>query len=123
MLHYMGVLASMSGRVQITNYGKTHQRRPLVHLTISSAQNLADLDQILAANRELADPSTSDARAAEIMESNPAIAWLSYNVHGNEALGDGDRDPGGVHDGRVDQRRGGVDPGQAGAGHRPLPEP
>lgn len=85
MLSYLSTIASMSGRVELTSYGKTHQGRPLVYLTISSPRNLADLDDILAANRELADPDISDARVREIIDTNPAIMWLSYNVHGNEA--------------------------------------
>ena len=85
VLDYLGMLASASDRVEMEAYGLTHERRALVYLTISSPENLGRLDEILAANLELADPGTSDARAEEIIDSNPAVVWLSYNVHGNEA--------------------------------------
>jgi hypothetical protein len=86
LLQYLTTLAASSERVRIEQYGWTHQRRPLVKVTISSPANLARLDEILAANLELTDPrETSSARAREIAANNPAIAWFSFNVHGNEA--------------------------------------
>lgn len=86
LLAYLTKLAESSDRVRIEQYGWTHQRRPLVKLTISSPANLARLDEIMATNLELTDPrSTSAERAGEIAENNPAIAWFSFNVHGNEA--------------------------------------
>lgn len=85
MVRAIETVAEASPRVEFSTYGTTHQRRPLVQLTISSPENLANLDDILAANRELADPSTSEARAREIVENNPAVVWFSFGVHGNEA--------------------------------------
>lgn len=83
---YARALAAASDRAIYTEYGRTHQRRELGILTISSPKNLVRLDAILEANRQLADPaSISAARAAEIARSNPAVVWLSFNVHGNEA--------------------------------------
>lgn len=83
---YVRALATASDHVIASEYGRTHQDRPLMTLTISSRENLARLDEILAANRELTDPrATSDRRAREIIENNPAIVWLSFSVHGNEA--------------------------------------
>lgn len=83
---YMRALADASDRASLVEYGRTHQRRPLYALTITSPANLARLEEILERNRALADPrNTSDARASRIIEDNPAIVWLSYNVHGNEA--------------------------------------
>jgi hypothetical protein len=72
--------------VSLTQYGTSYQRRPLIALTITSEANHANLSEILENNRALAEPEeTSDAEARRIMESNPAIVWLSFNVHGNEA--------------------------------------
>jgi len=83
---YLEAVASASDRVKLRMYGLTNERRELMTLVVSSPKNLARLDDILARNRELADPrGTSAARAKEIISSNPAIVWFSYNVHGNEA--------------------------------------
>lgn len=86
MLAYLRELERTSDRVRMHEYGRSHEDRPLVHLVISSPDNLARLDDILAANRRLADPRDDDAAAIEAMlDSNPVVVWLSYNVHGNEA--------------------------------------
>ncbi len=83
---YLTALADASDRVLFEQYGATHERRPLHTLTISSPANLARLDEILARNLALADPrNTSDADARNTFENNPAVVWLSFNVHGNEA--------------------------------------
>lgn len=84
MLDYMEYLASVSDRVRVREYGRTHQDRPLVIVTVSSEENIGDLESIKEANRALADPSTGASRVESIVEENPAIVWLSYNVHGNE---------------------------------------
>lgn len=83
---YCKALADASDRVTIQEYGRTHARRPLIALTITSQANHARLNDTLARNLELTDPrATSEERANEIARANPAIVWLSYNVHGNEA--------------------------------------
>jgi hypothetical protein len=85
LVGYFQALAAASDRVTVERYGTSHQGRPLIAVTITSPRNHDDLDNILARNRELTDPRrTSPDRALDIATSNPAIAWLSYNVHGNE---------------------------------------
>jgi hypothetical protein len=84
-VRYLEHLAEASPRVVADRYGQSHQRRPLLLLTISAPEHLDRLDEILAANRELADPATPETRAAEIIDTNPMLVWFSYNVHGNEA--------------------------------------
>lgn len=78
-------IAAASPRVSLREYGRTHQRRPLLLATVASPENHRRLDEILAANLRLADPSTPDAEARRIIETNPVIIWLSFGVHGNEA--------------------------------------
>jgi len=86
VLDYLEAVASRSDRVTFHDYGRTHERRRLVYQVITSPENHARLDEILARNRELADPRfADDARIRETIESSPVIVWLSYNVHGNEA--------------------------------------
>lgn len=83
---YARALAAASDRAIYTPYGRTNQRRELGILTISSPGNLARLDEILETNRALTRPGeTDDAAVAKAAESNPAVMWLSFNVHGNEA--------------------------------------
>lgn len=85
VLDYFRALASASERVRLVEYGKTHEGRTLVYAVISSAENLARLEEIRENNLKLADTkSVSDAEAEQIVASNPAVHWMSYNVHGNE---------------------------------------
>ncbi|HEX7049770.1 MAG TPA: M14 family metallopeptidase [Longimicrobiales bacterium] len=85
VVRYMEALDAASPRVEVRHYGETVEGRPLLQVVIAREDNLARLDEILARNRELADPSTSQARAEAIAAQNPAIAYFSYGVHGNES--------------------------------------
>ncbi len=79
---YMYRLAESSERVRIEVTGRTHERRPLLLLTISSPDNLARLEEIRRAHLALSDPSITPDTAAM-----PVVVNLGYSVHGNEASG------------------------------------
>jgi len=83
-LRYLERLAATSPRVRLERYGESHQRRPLHLVTISAPANLERLDEILEANRRLARRDLPEAERRRIEAENPAIAWFSYTVHGNE---------------------------------------
>lgn len=85
VVEYCRRVAAASDRVMMAPYGSTHEGRTLHYLTISSPDNLERIEEILQRNRALTDPETSDAQARRIIADNPAVVWLSYNVHGNEA--------------------------------------
>src|SRR5438876_931717 len=73
-------------RVQLFPYGETYEGRTLYLAVFSSRENLDRLDEIKSSIRKLSDPRTvTDAEAERIIATMPAIAWLSYGVHGNEA--------------------------------------
>lgn len=85
-VEYLKAVADASDRVMLVEYGRSYEQRPLYLAIITSPANHARLDDIKAANLQLAQGSNlSDADAAAIIGSNPAVSWLSYNVHGNEA--------------------------------------
>ncbi|MDE2996311.1 MAG: M14 family zinc carboxypeptidase, partial [Bacteroidota bacterium] len=84
VVRYLHALADASDRVVLEEYGRTYEGRPLYVLTVTSPENHARLDEIREANLKLADPATTAAEAASIVENNPVVTWLSYNVHGNE---------------------------------------
>jgi hypothetical protein len=58
-------------------------------VAISSPANLARLDEIKAANARWADGRThlSDRVLGRLIEDQPIVVWLSYNIHGDEAVG------------------------------------
>ena len=75
-----------SDRVRVQRYGMSEERRPLYLIIISSPKNLARLDAVRAAMAKLHDPrTTSDAEAAEIAASMPAVAWMNHANDGNES--------------------------------------
>ncbi len=87
VVKYLDALAAAApDRMKIVRYGTTYEGRALRFAVLGSTYNLARLDTIKADSRKLADPrSTTGAEAAELARTMPAIAWLSYGVHGNEA--------------------------------------
>ena len=86
---YLEALAKTSPRISWSSYGKTAERRPLLLAAVTSAQNRARLEEIRAGLAQLGDPrSLTEEQAREkIAEKFPAVVWLSFNVHGNEASG------------------------------------
>ena len=77
---YLTKLAETSDRASIYEYGKTHEGRKLVILTISSPENLSNIDQIKEQHLAFTDPSKAVSNYAAV----PIFINLAYNVHGNE---------------------------------------
>lgn len=88
IVSYFEILAGVSPRARLSDYGRTHEGRRLVVLTVSSPRNLERLDAVRAAIRTLGDPRGLSARRRdELARDTPAVAWLSFNVHGGELSG------------------------------------
>ncbi len=84
---YLEAVDEASGRVTMRSYGESNEGRELMLLTISTPQNLARLEQVKRDMGRLADPrGVEGAELDRIVQQSPAIAWLSYNVHGNESV-------------------------------------
>ena len=82
LLRYVEYVAAHSGsRMRVQPYGSTYENRPLEVVQIGTPENLARLDDIRQNNLRLAGLQTGTARL-----DAPAVVWLSYNVHGNEAV-------------------------------------
>ncbi len=77
---YLEKLAEMSDRALITRYGKTHEGRELVILTITSTNNLNNLESIRERHLSFVDPKATKPSVADL----PVFINLAYNVHGNE---------------------------------------
>jgi hypothetical protein len=86
VVRYLEALAAaVPAMARLQEYGTTPERRQLVQLIVARPDRMARLDEILAANRLLADPATPAARARDIAATNPAVVFFSYGVHGNES--------------------------------------
>ncbi len=75
--YYQYLAKAAADRVQLMEYGKTNERRPLLLAFVSSAANIQNLEAIRTSHME----STKGSG-----EASKAIVWLSYNVHGNESV-------------------------------------
>ena len=76
---------SAPDRSRLVRYGETIEKRGLYYLAITGPKNLARIDEIREANLRVADPrKTTAEQARAIAESNPAIIWMAYGVHGDE---------------------------------------
>ncbi|HEX2253110.1 MAG TPA: M14 metallopeptidase family protein [Thermoanaerobaculia bacterium] len=87
LVAYMRRLAETSERVRLEVQGQSHEGRPLVLLTISSPANLARLGDIRRAHRALSEPPFDDRSQAPSLAGQPAVVWLGYSIHGDEASG------------------------------------
>lgn len=72
LVQYMQALAQASDRVGIKTIGYTHEQRPLLQLSISSAKNHQDIENL---------------RQAHLDGNGPLVVMLAYSVHGNEPSG------------------------------------
>ena len=80
--YFQHVAASVSKMVKLQQYGETNEGRPLMVAFVSSNENIDNLENIRKNNLRLANQNPDKAAPTE---NTPAIVWLSYNVHGNEA--------------------------------------
>lgn len=88
MEQYINALVKTSSQIKVETIGKTYEGRNLYYVILSSAENMARLEELRQANLKLADPrliSTNEAK--QIIETNPVFVGLSYSVHGNEHSG------------------------------------
>ncbi len=85
VFRYASRLATASPRVALIRYGETPEGRPLILLAISREDRADRLEEIRASISELGRPELPAARAAEMAREVPAVVWLGYGVHGDEA--------------------------------------
>lgn len=77
---YFYKLAEISDKATIEVYGKTHENRKLVMLTISTKENLSNLSDLKEKHLQFVNPDLNPKNYNEV----PVFIQLGYNVHGNE---------------------------------------
>ncbi|MGB5698442.1 M14 family metallopeptidase [Muriicola sp.] len=77
---YFKKLAEVSERVTFYEYGKTHEGRILSMLTVTTPENLNNLEALKAEHLAFTDPQRTPSNYDEV----PVFINLAYNVHGNE---------------------------------------
>lgn len=77
---YLQKLADVSDRASIEVYGHSHEKRKLVMFTVSTPENLNNLEAIKNEHLKFVDPNQSPTNYDEL----PIFVQLGYSVHGNE---------------------------------------
>lgn len=88
LVNYMQILAQKSDRINIEVIGYSHENRPLLLLSIAAPNKLKNIDTIR--KNHLARLSNKDSRQGKNQQQDkdtPAVVWMGYSVHGNEASG------------------------------------
>ncbi|MEM0927977.1 MAG: M14 family zinc carboxypeptidase [Pseudomonadota bacterium] len=78
LVSYMELLAEQSDRITVEEIGQTHERRPILLLTVTSPENHDDIEDIREAHLASLEGEPLDDDA-------PAIIWINYGVHGAES--------------------------------------
>ena len=84
--HYLKALEKAHpDKLSLFRYGESWQGRPLHYAVVSSANNMARLQQLKASYKRFADPRlVNKSQLKAELEQLPAVVWLGYGVHGNE---------------------------------------
>ncbi|WP_448520463.1 M14 family metallopeptidase [Rhodoflexus sp.] len=79
--YFRHAAAQASAQVKLVEYGASYEGRPLIVAIVSSAANMSRLEDIRQNNLRLTGLLEGQGNV-----NAPAIVWMSYNVHGNEAV-------------------------------------
>lgn len=77
---YMKALAKASDRISIENRGATYEGRPILLLTITSAKNQANLENIRQAH-------IANTNSSADTSNQPIVVYQGFSIHGNEPSG------------------------------------
>lgn len=83
LVQYMYALASSSDRITIEDIGATFEGRPLLLLTITSANNHLNIETIRQQHLELTQKESSTTNINEM----PIVVQQGFSIHGNEPSG------------------------------------
>jgi hypothetical protein len=84
LIGYIKALDAASDRIQLQEYGRTHEHRPLVCLIVTAPSNHPRLEYFRKRRLQLCDP---DASARLNTDADPSVVYMGYSIHGNEASG------------------------------------
>jgi hypothetical protein len=88
LMRYVERVAAASPRVRVDTLGRTAEGREVLLVAVTSEANAARLRERQADARRLAEPAALAPDARRALEARtPAVVWLGYSVHGNEASG------------------------------------
>jgi hypothetical protein len=82
LVGYFKALDAASDKIELIEYARSHENRPLFVALISSTENHRNKETIKKAHQDLSDASKAD----KVDITNlPAMLWQGYSIHGNES--------------------------------------
>lgn len=84
IVHYFKTIAEKSERMQWTEYGRSHENRPLIAGIFSHEDNLKNIEYIKEQHRKMLSRKESSQVSTDDL---PAILFQGYSIHGNEQSG------------------------------------
>ncbi|MFH1372360.1 MAG: M14 family metallopeptidase [bacterium] len=86
---YLKAVAERSPRVKLEVRGQSYEDRDMFNVFVSSAEDIANLEQHRLAMDKLADPDAikSLSELVTAIETQRAFAWIGHNIHGDELSG------------------------------------
>jgi hypothetical protein len=80
LISYLNQIDAKSDRITLTEYARSHGRRPLVYLAITAPENHAILETLRQAH--IARVTTPE-KPTDLSKA-PIVVWMGYGIHGNE---------------------------------------
>ena len=88
MVEYFELLERQSDRIMVTNMGPSTEGAPFLLVTITSPENLANLDRIAEISRTLGDPrGISETQVEALIAEGKAVVSQSLGLHSSEVAG------------------------------------
>ena len=86
IVEYMYMAGEASDRIMVTELGKSTLGNPFIMLTITSEENMRNLDRLKEINRRLYDPDsiTSEAEAEQLIAEGKVVVCVTCAVHASE---------------------------------------
>ena len=85
IVDYMHILDGQSERIALRELGQTTLGKPFLLVTISSEENLRNLDRYRRIQQQIAHPYGLDAEAAEkLIDEGKIVVLVSMNIHSTE---------------------------------------
>ncbi len=88
IVEYFNKVEHESDRLKVIDMGPSAEGHPFLVLIISSAENLANLDQLQIINKTISDPrGASEAKIEAYIEKGKAVIFQSMGLHASEVGG------------------------------------
>lgn len=88
IVEYFQKVGEASPRVIVEDLGETTMGNPFLLATVSSPENIANLDELRMIQRKLSNPvELSDEEVAELIEKGKTVCMISCSIHSTEVGG------------------------------------